>query len=181
MQHDSLQILCQLNKTEKVVELLCKNEDPNTCLGTYIKPVLWAAYNSNIELIAILHFFGGANTNFLKNLYPSLDKLVRPGLLQEFPELSVLHSVCPIEFLLKVCPCRCDMLIAPAIRFKRLMLKENPAPLAKLLFYIRPGMHDILCRKGKGSVFEFFLCAYKQEIPIDVLLLIINFMHAYDW
>ena len=161
--------------------MLCKNEDPNTCLGTFIKPVLWAAYNSNIELIAILNFFGGANTSFLKTLYLSLDELVHPNLLHKYPELSVLYYECPLEFLLKVCPSRYADLIAPSIRFKRLKLQKDSQPLAKLLFYLMPGQYDIICTKGKKSVFNFFLCSYRENVPLDVLRLIVTYMHAYDW
>lgn len=181
MTGSNVQILCEINDTKRVLRLLCKNADPSTCLGTCIKPILWAAYHSNIILIAALNIFGGCNTAYLYNLYPGLYELVSPKVLLQYPELLNFHAVCPIKFLAKVSPALCSQLVSRSIYLKRLQLKEKATSDVKLLFYYSRKQHHIICKHGKDALLCLLFYLKKNALPDDIFHLIIKFIHAYSW
>ena len=176
-----IQYFCQKNNLYKVIQLLCKNEDPNQCGASKIQPIVWAASHMNMPLVAVLFLFGARHTYNKRPSYPSLTFFMDSNFIDLFPEMLDMKNVCPVEFLRTVAPEFVDWLVPVAIRTQRLLLTPlSHISLKKQLYIAKPNTRH-LPKATKEAVYYFLCCLHRYNITCDVHTPILKQLHMYSW
>ena len=173
-----LQQSTRSNNLSLTIDLLCQNEDPNLCGRSTVSPILWAASNANLEMLAALLLFGAA-PRWLMDYYPTLDTYFSKKDYKPMPDLRKIYSSCPIQFLLTIDKALLDKLLPHALRLKRCPIRPATIPSVHLRCYFSNAVPDIYPAKARQSLLALACCMQRKEVPVDVFRLLLPLIHAY--